>query len=141
MRKITMITMICGLIGAGKTTYASKRFPKISDLDFMSGWTKSDQIKMTLKMHEKGENIAHISCYPTIEETVMIKNLPPDEIHFIWIDTPPIQCRKNIIKRGRLNDLQDLGHILQVNAELYARLSSSPIHFERVKVFEMNERW
>ena len=32
-----MITMICGLIGAGKTTYASKRFPKISDLDFMSG--------------------------------------------------------------------------------------------------------
>ena len=64
-----------------------------------------------------------------------------DEIRFIWIDTPPIQCRKNIINRGRLNDLQDLGRILQVNAELYARLSSSPIHFERVKVFEMNERW
>lgn len=136
-----MITMICGLIGAGKSTYALKHFANVTDLDAMRGLTKSDQIRQTMKLHDSGEDVAHITCFPTIEEEVMLKNIPRDEIRFIWIDTPPIQCRKNIIQRGRLRDTQDLGRVLALNAEYYTRLSSSRIKFNRVHLFDDDERW
>ena len=135
------ISIICGLIGAGKSTYAARHFENVTDLDMMPGWTKSDQIRKTMALYDSDKTVAHITCFPTIEEVVMIKNLPEQDIFYVWVDTPPGQCRKNILQRGRLSDVQNIQNVLRRNDYLYDKLISSKYPFRRVSIFEDTERW
>lgn len=136
-----MISMICGLIGAGKSTFAQKNYDYVTDFDSGEFTTKENQVLRTLLLHDEGKEVAHITCYPTDDEMDMILDAGKENVRLIWIDTDPIQCRKNILTRGRLRDIADLGRVLGKNVELYEKLASSPLHFERVQLFEGSERW
>jgi len=132
------ITIICGLIGAGKSTWAARHFETFTDLDAVPGWQKADQIRKTLDLVESGHDVAHITCYPTQDEEVAFRDMP---VVYVWVDTPPAVCKKNILKRGRLRDIQNLASVEAANDRLYDRLISSRLPFRRVSVFESNERW
>ena len=91
-----MITIICGLIGAGKSTFAAENFKNFTDADLEE--SKDSQIKKTLELYRKGIDVAHITCFPTLKEECMFKGLKKK---YIWINTPPDICKANIKKRGR----------------------------------------
>ena len=60
-----MITIICGLIGAGKSTFAAENFKNFTDADLEE--SKDSQIKKTLELYRKGIDVAHITCFPKNE--------------------------------------------------------------------------
>ena len=53
-----MIYFVCGLIGAGKTTWAKRHFQTLTDAD--EELSKTEQIRKTLKLSEHGD-VAHIT--------------------------------------------------------------------------------
>lgn len=135
------ITIICGLIGSGKSTYAARHFEYYTDLDAVPGWQKVDQIRKTLDLYDAGKDVAHITCFPTHDEELMLKDIPEKDVAYVWVDTPPAICKKNILQRGRLRDIQNLASVTDTNMFLYDRLILSKLPFRRVSVFESNERW
>ena len=138
-----MIYVVCGLIGAGKSSYSSQHFQTISDTDEKESRKelKNDQILYTKRIYESGGDVAHITCYPTPEELAFFGTVPQEKISWIWIDTSEAQARKNILHRNRPRDLQNLSETLAKNHELAMRYWSSEIPFETVTVFDDGERW
>ena len=138
-----MIYVVCGLIGAGKSTYSSQRFQIISDTDekVSRKELKTEQILNTKRIHEAGRDVAHITCYPTPEELAFFGTVPPEKISWIWIDTSEAQARKNILQRNRPRDVMNLPETLAKNHELAMRFWQSDIPFQTVTVFDDGERW
>jgi predicted kinase len=131
-----MITIICGLIGAGKSTFAAENFKNFTDADLEE--SKDSQIKKTLELYRKGIDVAHITCFPTLKEECVFKGLKKK---YIWINTPPDICKSNIKKRGRRRDLLNLSDTLAKNESIYDCYIQSDIDFDVVEIFETNERW
>ena len=138
-----MIYVVCGLIGAGKSSYCSRNFQTISDTDekLSQKSLKMDQIRTTKRLYEAGEDVAHITCYPIPEELEFFGTVPPEEISWIWIDTSEAQAKKNILQRARARDLQNVKETFARNHELMAMFYRSDLPFKMVQVFDDGERW
>ena len=138
-----MIYVVCGLIGAGKSTYSNRNFPFVSDTDEKRSHKrlKDTQIQYTKELYESGKDVAHVTCYPTPEELAFFEALPPDAVSWIWIDTSELQARKNILQRARAQDVQNLPETLAKNHELLRMFYRSSIPFRLVQVFDDGERW
>jgi len=138
-----MIYVVCGLIGAGKSTYSSQHFQMVSDTDekVSRKELKTEQILNTKRIHDAGRDVAHITCYPTKEELAFFDTVPPEKISWIWIDTSEAQARKNILQRNRARDVKNLPETLAKNHELAMRFWQSDIPFKVVTVFDDGERW
>ena len=136
-----MLTVISGMIGAGKSTYAEQRFLHVTDCDYAG--SKTEQIRQTLRWLEAGESAAHITCFPTPEEMAVFSRIPDDQIEYLWINTDQEQCRKNVLKRGRLSDLRDLSQIWDKNHWLYSKYCRSKLPWKEITIFEQEqeERW
>lgn len=128
-----MITVICGLIGAGKSTYARAHYEYVTECEAIS---KERQILDTLKLDDAGKTVAHVTCYPTQEERDSFKNR---NVHYVWINTDPAQAMLNICERGRERDLEDLPRLDAKNQELFTKLAQAG--FEEIEVFKTTERW
>lgn len=133
-----MIFMICGLIGAGKSTFASEKCKNVTECE---EWTKEEQIAATIKLYKSGADVAHVTTYPSTEELVMAADVSLSDIQWIWIDTAPDQCRKNIIERNRPRDMSDLGFVLEKNRQLWKRFTESQLPFKHITIFKTDERW
>ena len=133
-----MIFIICGLIGAGKSTYASGKYKNVTECE---NGTKEEQVAATIKLYESGADVAHVTTYPSAEELVMVANIKPSDVKWIWIDTAPDQCRKNIIERNRPRDMQDLGLVIEKNKSLWKRFAESQLPFKHITLFQTDERW
>ena len=131
-----MIICVCGLIAAGKTTFAEKQDGVVSDFDFIG--SKEGQILFTLENHRRDRTVYHITCYPTADELRTFKKL---DVKYVWINTTFSQCRKNIFARKRERDINNIEETLLANEEILRRYLSSDIDFEVVDVFKNEEKW
>lgn len=133
-----MIFVICGLIGAGKSSYANEHYKNVTECE---NGTKSDQVAATIGFYRSGADVAHVTTYPSDDELIMAADLPPSDVEWIWIDTAPDQCRKNIIERNRPRDMSDLGFVIEKNKRLWKRFAESQLPFRHVTIFKTSERW
>lgn len=125
------VIFVCGLIGAGKTTWAKKRGTFVTDLDdFPEGSTKRDQIRLTKRLLKKGD-VFHICCYPSSKE---LKAFESDPKEYIWIATTKHQAKTNILIRNRARDLENLGSVFAANKKYWKKLQNSDLGFQKVKV-------
>lgn len=128
-----MLIIICGLIGSGKTTFAMNNFEHYTDLDDMPAYTpKSEQIRQTKTMLGRYENVGHITCFPTEEEYLALKDLNPQ---WVWINTSLEQAKENILNRNRPRDMADLQRVLNYNINLLKRARRSTIRFRLINMF------
>ena len=134
-----MIHVICGVMGAGKSTYARKHYKHV--IEFEDCGTKARQIRKARTLHEKGKLVAYITCYPTRMEREFFDSLPDTEVRWLMIDTDLERCRKNIIKRGRKSDADVLETRFKKNHKLLSQIVRTDIPFEHVKIFATEERW
>ena len=133
-----MIFIVCGLIGSGKSTYAAEHYKNVTECE--TG-TKEEQIAATIRLYKSGADVAHVTTYPSPEELVMAADVDASAVEWIWIDTAPDQCRKNIINRNRPRDMQDLGFVMEKNKSLWKRFTESQLPFRHVTIFKTSERW
>lgn len=136
-----MLTVISGMIGAGKSTYAEKKYLYFTDYDLIG--SKTAQIEETLRLFDAGIDVAHITCFPTTEEMEAFERIPPDQIQYLWINTDQEQCRKNVLARARLRDLAEMGHIREKNKEYLRKYFQSKLNWQEINIFkqEQEERW
>lgn len=128
---MSKVIFVCGLIGAGKTTWTRKHAQQYIDLDELpAGSKKKDQIKQTKRLLKKGD-VFHITCYPTREELRAFKDVEKD---FVLIDTSKHQAKTNILIRGRDRDLENIGSVFQANKKYWRRFKTSDLPFRKVKV-------
>lgn len=135
-----MIFVICGLIGAGKTTYAKQQAKKddvITDID-IDGTSKDKQLEQTMMFYHKGLNVYHVTCYPTVNEQEAFRWA---DVEYIWINTTLSQARENIINRARTRDIDNLKATLEKNDTLLNKYANSKIRFKLIELFQSNERW
>lgn len=138
-----MIYVVCGLIGAGKSSYSSQNFQIVSDAEekISKKTPKTDQILDTKRIYESGGDVAHVTCYPTPEEMEFFRTVPPEEISFLWIDTDEAQARRNILQRNRARDMRNLSETLAKNHDLMHKFYQSSIPFKLVTLFDDGEKW
>lgn len=129
-----MIYVVCGMIGAGKTTFAKMQNGILSDFDELQ--SKEKQIEFTLKNREK--EVYHTTCFPTFEE---LKNFEGADVKYIWINTSFTKCKENIIARNRLRDTLDLRKTLEKNREIQKKYQGSSMKFEVINTLKSDERW
>lgn len=135
-----MIYVICGLIGAGKTTYAkqqAKNDDVITDID-IDGTSKDEQLEQTMMYYQKGLNVYHVTCYPTTDEQEAFRWT---DVVYVWINTTLAQARDNIINRARTRDIDNLRATLEKNDMLLNKYANSRIRFKTVELFPSDERW
>ena len=125
-----MIYVICGLIGAGKTTYAHRNYKYVTDFDEIG--SKEKQIQLTKRLHKSGKTVAHITCYPTSHERVFFDT---NHAQYIWINTSPEQAEKNIKSRGRTRDIENIARVVKQNTQYIDKLRRSSIDFKIIDVF------
>lgn len=129
-----MLYVVCGLIGAGKTTYAQQNYQYYTDLDDMHPISsKEDQIDLTLSLLRSHDEVCHITCFPTPKELEAFRGT---EMTLIWINTSLKQAQANIVKRGRPRDLANLPAVLTANTKYSATKKRSTLNFELINVFE-----
>lgn len=131
-----MIVIVCGMIGAGKSTWSEKQNGIVSDFDEIG--SKEKQIEFTIKNHVAGKTVYHVTCYPTRDEEPLIFEYGAK---CIWINTTMNKCRKNILTRGRKRDLVDISVTLDKNDAIMSRYLNSDMDFEIIDVFKSNEKW
>lgn len=131
-----MIICVCGMIGAGKSTYCKIIGGLISDFDEIGN--KNEQIEMTLENNKKLEKVYHITTFPTFKEIQAFENL---EVEYVWINTTFAKCRDNILKRKRKRDLTDIRATLEKNREILRKYQCSQMKFRVVNIYETDERW
>lgn len=128
---MSKVIFVCGLIGAGKTTWTRKHAQQYTDLDELpAGSKKKNQIKQTKRLLKKGD-VFHITYYPTREELRAFKDVEKD---FVLIDTSKHQAKTNILIRGRDRDLENIGSVFQANKEYWRRFKTSDLPFRKVRV-------
>lgn len=126
-----MIHVICGLIGAGKTTYAKSHYQYVTDFDELL--SKERQIAETLRLHNEGKTVAHITCFPTRLEQMAFYKLQPK---MIWIATSLEKSMSNVEARGRDRDMIDLSRVMKSNMELLKSKTHSYYKWNEIDVFE-----
>lgn len=127
------VIFLCGLIGAGKTTYAQKHFKPFTDLDYMPMYSrKADQIRLTKNLLKTHDEVCHITCYPTEEEARAFKGY---NIRFVLINTGLKQAKTNIIIRNRQRDMMNLNNVLKSNVDFINKYRTSKVKWELVEVF------
>lgn len=134
-----MIYIVCGLIGAGKSTWAYERKGIVTECEPETG-TKADQIRLTLDIAKTnpGTNVYHLTTFPTAEELQMMVGR---DSRLIWIGTSPAQAMENVIARQRPRDMADLAGVRKKNAQLYDMYCESRLPFHVIELFETDERW
>lgn len=129
-----MIVMICGLIGAGKTTFAKANFDHVTDYDNVG--SKARQIVETLGRYRQGQTVAHITCWPTLlEKKAILEGEAAGDVRMVWINTGPEQSLKNIFARARPRDMEHLTEVMKVNRALNEKRQRSVYPWEDVDVF------
>lgn len=129
--------ILCGLIGAGKTTYAKNHFQCFTDLDYFQGHsTKKMQIDWSKSLLSQGYQVCHITTYPTDEELAFAEE---NNAVYLLIDTSLNQCKTNILIRNRERDMQHLGDVLTANEELTRKFKTSPIKFALVNMHSQDD--
>lgn len=128
-----MIFVICGMIGAGKSTYAKEKFAFSTECE---DGDKTAQIKATLELNIEVDSVAHVTTYPTSEE---LETFP--DATYIWINTDYQKCYENILKRHRKRDIDNLNETLEANRVIRDKYYSSDIRFLVEDVFDSGERW
>lgn len=123
-----MIIFVCGIIGAGKTTYCKNYFDYYTDLDEIASGKKDDQIALTLKLHNEGKTVAYITCMPSPLERQLLK---PSK--YIWIDTSLVQSMANIYMRGRPGEAERIHELMRANRRLLWKKKSFPFPWTVVK--------
>lgn len=133
-----MIHVVCGMIGAGKTTFCTRQdCDVVLDLDWIENKNKYVQIASLMDNLEK--EVYYVTCYPTPLEFKAFAIV--GEIEYIWINTDISQCSANILKRNRKDDSLFYKEKLQKNI-LYQKLYlDSDINFRIIDVFLSDERW
>lgn len=131
-----MIHIVCGMIGAGKSTYCKDK-SVVSDF-YGEVTRKSVQIANTLRLANEYPEVWHITTYPCGEEEEAFKNC---EKEYIWINTSVMQCKRNILRRNRERDVKDLKDTLAKNREIVKKYEHSSKRFIVVDVFNVEERW
>ena len=131
-----MVFCVCGLIGAGKTTFAKQQAGIISDYDEIG--SKEEQLKFTLKNAKNGENVYHTTCFPTEKELEAFKNI---QTEYIWINTTKRKALENIRNRERKRDIENIKQANEKNSEIIQKYLASSINFVVIDVFESGERW
>ena len=131
-----MIYVICGMIGAGKSTYAASICKNVTECE---GITKQQQIQQTEKLVEAGKDVAHVTTYPTSWEREFFEGR--EDVQYIWINTTEEQCYKNILERGRARDIKNLGETIKKNRRIEKMAQRSKTDFEMVDIFNSGEKW
>lgn len=131
-----MIHVVCGMIGAGKTTYCKNMKGVTTDFDEMT--SKQEQIEETIALANANVEVWHITTYPSEKERLAFANY---EKEYIWINTSFSQCKENILKRKRERDLKDLSKTLISNRCIRGMYQRSPLQFKVINVFEAEEAW
>lgn len=131
-----MIVCVCGMIGAGKTTWCKEQSGIVSDFDDIGD--KRIQLQFTLKKYEAGEKVYHITCFPTREERETFDKV---NVKYVWINTSFVQCRKNIFSRNRSRDIENIESVLNANENIMEKYFYSDLEFEVVDIFESEEKW
>lgn len=131
-----MIHIVCGMIGAGKTTYCKNMKCTYTDFDEMT--SKQEQIDKTIALVNKGIEVWHITTYPSGKERLAFEKY---EKEYIWINTTFSQCKQNILKRKRERDLSDLSETLTSNRNIRGMYQNSVLQFKIINVFETEEKW
>lgn len=144
-----MINVVCGLSGAGKTTYVlnhKKSNEVIIDMDYLqdsllkydnSALIKDLQIQIAQFFISRNIDIWYITCFPNFDEFELFKN----RSNFIWINTNLKKSLENIYKRNRKGDIEDIENIKKYNLNVLQRYRVSNIYFKVVDIFETDERW
>ena len=136
-----MIHVVCGLIGAGKSTFCEGKSGIVIDFrddENSEALNKEDQIRLTLEAHAAGSDVWHVTCYPTAAEIQAFSDVDKE---YIWINTTAAQALKNIRKRGRKRDILNYSDTLKRQNEILASYLSSEIRFRVIDIFETDERW
>ena len=120
------IYIVCGLIGAGKSTWARENFTHVTE--FEQTGEKAKQITQSILMRKSGD-VAHITTVPTQRERLLLEQYPHK---YILIDTDFVQAKKNIVQRNRPQDIT--GKVWNANTMIGFRLASSNIDFEHVTI-------
>ena len=60
---------------------------------------------------------------------------------YLWIATTPAQARKNILKRNRARDMEDIERVIRKNEQISYTAGRSRIPFEDIDIFGSGERW
>lgn len=131
-----MIHVVCGLIGAGKSTFASKQKGIVIECEHD---TKTEQIARTIKAHNDGSEVWHVTTYPTMEEVAAFASY--DDLEYVWINTTIRQAYWNILERSRARDLIGLDDTRRKNEIILQKYCSSKIRFRIVEIFKSTERW
>lgn len=131
-----MIHIVCGMIGAGKTTYCKNMQGVVTDFDEMT--SKQEQIEETIALANAGIEVWHITTYPSTKELLAFENL---EKEYVWINTSFSQCKQNILRRKRERDLRDLNKTLISNRRIQAMYQRSALQFKVINVFQAEERY
>lgn len=130
---MSKVIFVCGLIGAGKTTWTKKHARRYTDFDELpEGSTKSDQIKLTKRLLKNGD-VFHITCYPNPKELRAFRNV---EKEFVLINTSKQQAKTNILIRNRMRDLDQLGAVIKANKDYFKKYANSDLPFRKVDVFK-----
>ncbi|MDD3027670.1 MAG: hypothetical protein PHI41_06480 [Erysipelotrichaceae bacterium] len=133
-----MIHVVCGMIGAGKTTFCYRQeCDVILDLDWIDNKNKYVQLESLLKNLDK--EVYYTTCYPTSLELKTFDLI--DNVEFLWINTGITQCSINILKRNRNDDLMFYKEKVQENILLQGFYLESDINFKVVDVFLLDEWW
>lgn len=128
-----MITIICGLIGSGKSTYAAAHFETVIECE--DGY-KDFQLERA-KMQR--DNFAYVTCYPTVAELLYFGSRK--DVRWVWINTTEEQAKKNIYKRKRKRDFANIENVLIKNRKLAVKGAHTNIHFEYIDLFDAGEKW
>ena len=135
-----MIHVICGMMGAGKSTYARKRgYDHVLELEDFG--RKDKQIRRARELNKRGEILAYITCYPTPAEMTFFNSLPDAEVRWLLIDTDYKRCEQNIRSRRRGTDADVIKTKFEKNKRILSQIAQSSIQFEKIKIFVSEERW
>lgn len=138
-----MITCVCGMLGAGKTTYVlnNKKDSEIildydlirKALDINNNQTTAimiNKIIETLLKLDNGIDIWLVRTVPRQEEMKYIDK-------YIWINTEKKQCLKNLKKDNRVpEDIDEIQKRILDEMEKHR-----DIEFEKVELFKTDEKW
>lgn len=131
-----MIHIVCGLIGAGKSTFASKQDGIVTECE---QGTKKEQISRTIEAHDAGSDVWHVTTYPTMEEIAAFSGY--GDVEYIWINTTIRQAYWNILERSRARDLIGLDDTRCKNEIILQKYCNSKIRFRIVDIYQSMERW
>lgn len=131
-----MIHIVCGLIGAGKSTFSQKQKGIVTECEH---GTKAEQIARTIKAYDAGSEVWHITTYPSMEEVAAFASY--DDVEYIWINTTIRQAYWNILERSRARDIVGLDETRRKNEVILQKYCNSKIRFRIVDVYQSTERW